>query len=444
MHSKQQSQNPHSRLMSRAATATLVTAIVFTLAVMSSQLVRAQTFTVLHSFTGGADGSYPTGNLTMDAAGNLYGTTQEGGTGEYGLGNGVVFKASHLGSRWVTAPLYRFAGSQNNDGRLPGGGVIIGPDGSLYGTTYAGGNGQSCDHNGCGSVYRLQPPAAVCKTAICFWAETVLYRFNGGSDGMGPTGQLVFDTSGNLYGTTVRGGIGTLNDCGTVFKLAPSPEGWTKSTIYSFGDYDDGCHPVGRLVFDGNGNLYGATQNGGTGESGTVFKLAPSAEGWTKSIIHNFQFGSYDPGGGAPETGLIFDDLGNLYGTTTAEGSGGGGTVFELTPFNDSWIYTVLYSFDARELGESGPWSELVMGATGSIYGTTWGYPDNYGTVFKLTPSGSGWTYTLLHDFTGGFDNSYPLGGVALDRNGNIYGTASAPAAGCGGDGCGVIVQITP
>ncbi len=120
MHSKQQSQNPLSRLMSRTATATLVAAIAFTVAVMSSQLVRAQTFTVLHTFTGGTDGSYPTGNLTMDAAGNLYGTTQEGGTGEYGIGNGVVFKASHLRSTWITVPLYRFAGSENNDGRASG------------------------------------------------------------------------------------------------------------------------------------------------------------------------------------------------------------------------------------------------------------------------------------------------------------------------------------
>src|SRR5271157_4784768 len=184
-----------------APTAGLVLAIVFVLAAVATQSAQAQTYTVIHNFTGGADGAYPVAGLTMDRAGNLYGTTSGGGAS----GNGTVFRLSYKGSGWVLNPLYRFAAG--NDGLDPRTRVVIGPDGSLYGTTSAGG-GTACNFGyglGCGTVFNLKPSAKACTSALCSWTEIVLYRFSG-TDGALPLGDVVFDQAGNLYGTTAFGG----------------------------------------------------------------------------------------------------------------------------------------------------------------------------------------------------------------------------------------------
>jgi uncharacterized repeat protein (TIGR03803 family) len=193
------------------------------------------------------------------------------------------------------------------------------------------------------------------------------------------------------------------------------------------------------VIFDRAGNLYGTTSAGGNTDCrcGTVYQLTPSGNGWAEHVLYSFQGGS---DGDGPLGGLIFDQSGNLYGTASEGGSGGGGTVFTMRGGFD-----VLYSFrENGALGSPGPVSSLTMDAAGNIYGTTEMDGSGYGTVFKLTPSGSGWTYTLLHDFSSG-DGHHVMSNVVLDKNGKLYGTARQ--GGTGGHcmaGCGTVWEITP
>jgi len=416
MQSKEQFCNLIFRAISRAAMAALAIAIVFTLTVVLAQSAQSQTFKVIYNFTGGGDGEYPYAGLTMDRAGNLYGTAAYGGGG-----GGTAFKLSHRSSGWALNPLHSFAGG--SDGANPYAGVVFGPDGSLYGTTYSGGGGDG------GTVFNLKPPAAACKTALCPWTETVLYGL--ANPGLG---DLIFDQADNLYGTTLGGG---LNSYGTAYKLAPSDGGWTGSILYSFTGGGDGALPYAGLIFDRVGNLYGTTYSGGS-RWGTVFQLTPSGSGWTETVLYNFQNGG---DGRFPTAGLIFDPSGNLYGSTSDGGSGCCGTIFELTPSGGSWTYSLVYSFTGTEYDQCGPWGTLVMDAAGNLYGTTnCDGANGDGNIFKLTPGGGGWTYTDLYDFTGGSDGVYPHGNVVFDANGNLYGTA--PYGGAYGKG--VVWEITP
>lgn len=411
-------------------TALAVLALTFTAA--------AQTYTVLHSFSGGADGGSPFVGVTMDRAGNLYGTTLDGGAG-YGLnGYGTVFELKHIAAEWVITPLYDFLGG-TNDGAGPYGRVILGPDGSLYGTASGGGEG-SCTfwYGGCGIVFNLRPPAKTCGSAICPWTETILYRFTGRSDGGIPTGDLIFDGAGNLYGTTVGGGS---QDFGTVYKLTPSNGGWTESVLHSFGSGTDGIAPYNGVVFDALGNLYGITVNGGSYGGGTVFELVNTGSGWTGKILYDFQAGS---DGRWPYGGVIFDGAGNLYGTTSSNGAYDGGTAFELLPQpSGNWTFKLLYSFiqtGSDELGTPGPQADLVMDATGNLYGTTnYDGEDAVGSVFKLTPADGEWTYTALHNFLGP-DGANPFGNLVFDTRGNLYGTTYAG----GFLQYGVVFEVTP
>ncbi len=411
-------------IISRLATTTLAIAIVLALTVILTQSTPAQTFKVLHTFTGGADGGQPIDiGLTWDEAGSLYGTTTVGGRSAQCNGCGTVFKMTPTNSSWLLTPIYTFAGG--NDGATPWAGVVFGPDGNLYGTTFHGGG------SGAGTVFNLKPPVA-CKTAPCPWQETVLYRFSGGSDGANPgSGSVIFDQAGNLYSVTLWGGA---YGAGTVFELAPSlGGGWTESVIHTFNG-SDGSMPNSALVFDDVGNLYG------TDLGGTVFQLTPSGSGWTMNILHAFRGGNdgYDP-----YPGPIFGPSGSLYGGTAAGGQGNGGTVFELTPSGGGWTYTLLYSFTGPG-GNCGPVGNLVMDGAGNLYGTTnWDGPYNAGTVFKLTPSGGSWTYTLLHNFTGGSDGESPGSALIFDKSGNLYGTTYWGGAAACSEGCGVVFEIT-
>jgi uncharacterized repeat protein (TIGR03803 family) len=423
--------------INRSKAAAILT-MAFALAVAMASPAQAQTFKVLYNFAGAQDGEYPWAGLTMDGAGNLYGTAVAGGN----LGSncpyngcGTVFKLSHKGSGWVFAPLYLFQGGY--DGLGPGARVIFGNDGALYGTTTEGGN--TCyNDTTCGTVFRLAPSATACKTVLCPWNETVIYRFNGGSDGYQPQGDLTLDQAGNLYGTTQIGGIPGCSgySCGTVFELTPSGGGWTESVLYRFKDYDDGYFPYSGVIPDREGNLYGTTQ----GSNGTAFQLAPSGSSWTKTILHNFSYSD-----GVIPNGLLFDSAGNLYGTTTAYGVGDAGTAYELTPSGGSWNFDVLYAF-AGTGGADGPYAAVIMDPAGNLYGTTAGAGAyGYGSVFKLTPGDGGWTYTSLHDFTGGTDGRSPRSSLVLDASGNLYGTALEGGTGkCDIWGCGVIFEITP
>ena len=400
-------------------------AIMLVLAVVATRPTLAQTYTIIHNFTGGGDGSGPTAHVTIDTSGQVFGTAEMGA-----LGHGMVFKLKHSGSGWTFLPLYAFSGG--SDGGDPWAGVTISSDGTLYGTTYHGGTG-----NG-GTIFHLTPPATVCKAFLCPWTETVLHRFTGGDDGFSPLSSVTFDSAGNLYGTTAFGG-GSL-DVGVVYELARSGGTWTESILHSF-TIGDGALPSGAVIFDGAGNLYSTTQEGGTLE-GTVFELVHSGSGWTISTLYNFTGGA---DGQLAAGGVIFDQAGNLYGGAADGGSGGGGTVYKLTPSTGSWTLSTLCSFSHLGGGADGTYDSLVMDAAGNLYGTTV-YDGAYGagSVFKATPSGGGWLCESLHDFcAGGYpctDGEVPFGGVTLDTNGNIYGTASAG----GTFGKGVVFEITP
>ena len=433
------------QLSLRAAASAL--AIVFVLTVVATQTAQAQTFKVLHAFTGGLDGGYSEAALTMDAAGNLYGTTFSGGypgTCAFAEGCGAVFMLTRRGSHWILSPIYAFQGG--NDGSHPFAKVIFGPDGNLYGTTLAGGIGP-CTWNsdtGCGTVFKLTRPAAACTAAVCPWTETVLYRFASGSDGASPVSEVTFDPAGNVYGTTPTGGgtgcAGGLG-CGTVYKLTPSNGGWTESIIYSFSRGDDGWSPEAGVIFDKTGNLYSTTVLGGSGCSdpgcGVVYELTPSGSGWTENVLYAFRYAS---DGAFPLAPPTFDSLGNLYGTTSDYGPNGGGTVFELTPSAGGWTFTLLYSFVGTPGSQQGPDGPLVMDAAGSLYDTTKEEGTHWGAVFKLTPSGGGWTYTSLHVFDAGSDGGFPWGGIVFDANGDLYGTAATG----GTYNNGVVWEITP
>jgi uncharacterized repeat protein (TIGR03803 family) len=410
-------------LRSSLRAAAFALALICTLTTVAVQPTQAQTFTVLHNFTGGGDGGNPYAGLTVDRAGNLYGTTVGGGNRD---NDGVVFKMTHTGAIWTLTPLYTFTGG--NDGGSPFAGVVFGPNGSLYGTTYYGGA------HGDGTAFNLRPPVHACSNVLCSWTETVLHSFQGGTDGANPNlGSVIFDQAGNIYGTTAYGD--PAGD-GTVYQLTPSGSGWTETVIYAFSG-SDGQWPLSGLTLDAAGDLYGTTYQGGTypcngSGCGTVFELTYSVgSGWAESFLYSFANGA---DGLDPYPGLIFDASGNLYGATT----GSSGTVFKLTPSGGTWTYSLVYSLSDGG-GWCGPRGNLVMDGAGNLYGTTYCDVPN-GTVFKLTPSDNGtWIYTLLHGFTGP-DGEYPQAGVTLDANGNLYGTTSV-----GGQyGYGTVWEITP
>ncbi len=423
----------------RAKIVALVSLTVIATFLAAVPAAQAQTYQVLYNFTGGSDGANPYDGLTMDGAGNLYGTAISGGyTGgacASDLGCGTVFRLSRHGSGWIFTRLYAFLGDtgSHNDAATPGAGVTFGPDGSLYGATEAGGGG-NCYYfgDGCGAVFKLSPPPTVCKTALCPWDETVIYRlaYNSGEES---EGNVIFDSAGNLYGTVALGGQ---YDGGYVFELTPSNGGWTEQTLYSFNSVSGDCGlPTSELVFDKSGNLYGTTFDGCSNNYGGVFQLVPSGgSGWSENILLNFT--GYN--GDYPD-GLMIDSQGNLYGTASGEGPNGGGTVFELSPSNGGWAYSLVYAFGKTGGAFPGP---VMMDGNGNLYGTT-GHDNPLlsgdGVVYKLTPSNGTWTETVLHYFEGS-DGQFPSGSVLIDANGNLYGTTSYGGA----YDNGVVWEITP
>lgn len=412
-------------------------------------VAQAQTFTVLHNFSSGANGSNPFAGLTINAAGNLlYGTTGAGGTGTCsndGLsGCGTILKLQLRNGSWTFDPLYSFQGG--SDGEFPVRPMTIGPNGTLYGATLGGGQG-TCTYDGdsgCGIVFNSGPMPTPPITPLQKWNEKVLYRFTGEGDGGVAFSTVIFDAAGNMYGTTVYGGT---NGLGTVFKLTPSGGGnYTESVLYSFAGGSDAANPLDGVIFDTAGNLYGTTAVGGgsatcTNGCGTVFELSPSGSGWTEKVLYKFQ-GPTD--GENPNAGVVMDTPGNLYGNTWQGGPGGGGTVWELSPSGSNYTFTLLYSVPVSGFAVG----RVARDSHGNLYEALQnGGANNDGQIFELTPSNGNWMFNDLHDFTGGSDGSNPIGGVVLDSSGNIYGTSlfgGANTCGNGAYGCGNVWEIAP
>jgi len=399
----------------------------FTLALaVFSNLARAQTQTVLHEFMQ-TDGEYPYAGVTLDQQGRIYGATSGGGI----YGDGVIYRLIQHGQGWVLSPIYSF-GSQNHDGSQPLARVVFGPDGLLYGTTSAGGT------YGYGTVFSLQPPATTCKTTFCPWHETVLHSFTSTGDGIQPEfGDLAIDRSGNIYGTTLYGGR---TNQGVVFKLSRSGSGWMESVLWSFTCQDDGgCKPYSGLIFDSAGNLYGTTNSGGSAGFGTVYELSPTQSGWTETTLYTF---TGENGNGAG--GLIMDGRGNLYGLTGGAALVRGPlAAYQLTPGNGNWSFSLLNNFGS-DLVSTG--AAPTFDSQGNLYGPLpngGSGSSDFGEIFKLTPSGGQWIYSSFYQFDNCTVNGcVPKGTVLFNARGNMYGTAVQGGLNDGGPG--VIWQITP
>ncbi len=342
--------------------------------------------------------------------------------------------------------IYNFAGGEG--GSVPYDGLTIDQEGNLYGTTYYGGHTGGTCASECGTVFEL-------KRSGQNWSFAPLYLFTGGSDGSNPEAKVVFGPDGSLYGTTTwGGGIPCQNDigygCGTVFKVHPKPTNctsvpclWTDTVLYRFaGGANDGAVPIADVVFDQAGNLYGTTFEGGVYTSncnygddwcGTVFELTPSHGSWTESLLYRFTGGT---DGGVPEAGLTLDAAQNLYGTTLTGGLGAG-TVFEMTPSGSGWTESVLSSLSDATF----PRGDLIFDPAGNLYGTTeYGGSGGGGTVFQLTPSNGGWTFAQLYGLTGHVEQNGPTAGVVRDSAGNLYGTAYS----LGPNNAGLVFKLTP
>src|SRR5262245_7142439 len=363
---------------------------------------------LLYSFSGAADGRTPNPVLAMDSTGALYGTTQYGG---WYAQQGVVFKLTPPTpgtTQWQYTVLYTFNYSSvfnYPDGAFPAGGLIMGGDGALYGTTNLGGVTTDPYGRGFGTVFRLTPIDEE-KTS---WQETVLYRFESLLDGKNPSAALAQDATGALYGTTLYGGAGPCIDilsapigCGTVFKLSPPTHGqtaWTKTTLHNFMGGTDGNTPEGKLLLDSSGRVYGTTTQGGFGACknavgfvigcGTVYRLTPAFSGlgnWSKSILHSFS----GDDGSHPQGGVIMDNTGALFGTASEGGPvnyANNGVVYKLAPtqIETNWMRSVLYSFDLST--GTLPIGELVSDLAGNLFGVTnSGGPNGAGVVYQITP----------------------------------------------------------
>jgi hypothetical protein len=405
-------------------------ALLCALTVIAMPAMQAQTLQILHVISDSPASVQDYGGVTLDSAGNLYGT--------FALNAGSVWELKREHSSWIFQPLYYF--QPHNDGSSPEATVVFGPDGALYGTTYAGGYSCYVGSDQCGTVFSVRPSPNPCVSVICLWNETRVYWFGTlgvSGDGSFPGyGRLIFDSAGNIYGTTQDGGF---YGEGTVFELVKTANGWRENVLYSFSADGGPQSPFSGVTFDAAGNLYGTTYYGGTNHAGTVFELIHSEQGWTEKTLYSFG-GAND--GANPIGGLVFDAAGNVYGSTAGRNGGlQSGTVFQLSPQADgTWTETVLHVFD----GLNGPWSSLVIDAAGNLYGSTPGTPgqndDHNGMVFKLSQVNGSWTFTRLHEFNGFADGSGPYGGVTFDAAGNLYGSCISGGA----NDEGTIWELTP
>jgi uncharacterized repeat protein (TIGR03803 family) len=414
-----------------------------------SAFAAAQQESTLYVFKGQEDGAFPYASLIADSAGNLYGTTSEGGGSSAcgtidhkPVGCGTVFELSPPapgGNHWTETVLHIFPGG-TTDGAEPSAPLVIDAAGNLYGTTNSGGA------SNLGAIFELSPPSQPGGA----WTETVLRSIAIGS----PSG-LLLDSKGNLYGE----GNGYPNSFGTIFELSPpaAPGGaWTYTTLFTFSNPLEGIEPVGGLVWDEAGNLYGTAASGGNGSGpgcpggnncGLVFKLVkPETEGaaWTERVLYNFTGTNGDAA--APNSGVVFHNGNHLYGTTAYGGNDiGDGTVFELSPSTGgAWTETTLYQFN-RNIGGFRPDAGVIFDGEGNLYGVTYFSFDGDGEVFELSPpaqQGNPWTLTPLSNFNCANNGCYLGASLIFDKGGALYSTASE--GGGNGAGVGTVYRVVP
>lgn len=367
-------------------------------------LTQTYTETVIHSFSGGANGTEPLfSGVIRDREGNLYGTTYSGGA----FNLGTVFKVDPSGNATV---LHSFTGG--TDGANPYAGLVRDREGHMFGTTFNGGLQLAACSQGCGVVFEIDTAGH----------EKVIHPFSSGTDGAFPVGGLILDDTGNIYGTTETGGP---SNFGMVFRIDPKG---IETVVHYFAGPPEGEFPFGSLIRDSAGNFYGTTSGGGTAGFGTVYKLTSAGD---LTVLHSFAGGS---DGSMPQAGLLRDKEGNLYGTTYTGGIYGVGTIYKVDS-ND--VETVLHSFGGSD--GSYPESALVHDPEGNLFGTTaQGGTAGFrgGTAFKITPDGS---LTSIYDFTGGADGGNPASTLRIDHDGNLWGTTAAG----GSSGNGTIFKLT-
>jgi uncharacterized repeat protein (TIGR03803 family) len=389
---------------------------------------------VVYAFGEPSGESCPLSGIAIAPSGTLYGTASGCGIGNQ---NGAVYSLERDGSRWVKHTLYSFKGSR--DASYPQSGVTLGAAGKVYGVTPSGGDNDFCQD--CGTVYVVQPQGGG-------YVERVLHRFLGGTDGKFPLGTLLRGADGSLYGTTIEGG-GTRclsgQGCGTVFKLTAGPNGFNETILYAFKGGHDGASPLGGVIADPHGVLYGATYEGGytpcVSSCGTIFKLTPSGSGYSESIVYRFRGGG---DGAYPFAGLVMGQAGAIYGTTMSFGKPYQrhyGTVFKLAPGGDRFTETTINRFKGGVDGES-PRAGVIIGPNDVLYGTTIGGGDaaGDGTVFSLTPSGSSYYETILHRFSNDSDGSQPSCVLTFNAAGSIFGTTYEGGPG----GFGTVFKMDP
>lgn len=370
---------------------------------------KAQSYTTLYSFQcGPGDGAFPSSSLALDGAGNLYGDTEGGGL--YGFG--TVFELSPDGAETL---LHNFEGPPT-DGAYPiYTGIARDSDGNLYGTTPNGGTSDL------GTVFKVT--SAGTESVLVNFTYTTTFSVL-------PNAGLILDSAANLYGTTYGD---SKSDEGSVFEVSSSGQ---LTTLYLFGAPYFGSHPIGGLVRDSAGNLYGTTLEGGGNNFGTVFKVTPTGG---ETVLHSFS----GRDGEQPYDGLALDKSGNLYGTTFAGGISDDGTVFRVS--TTKGVSTILHKFTGSPDGAS-PTASVTLSPTGGIYGVTLyggtgtcndGVSVGCGTIFHISPQGK---ESVLHSFTGTPDGSWPQTTLIRDANGNLYGTTGAGGA----YGCGTVFKYTP
>jgi len=388
---------------------------------------------------------------------------------------GTVYELSppsSKGGSWTETVLYIFKGNTFNDGASPVGGLVMDSAGNLYGSTAYGGTGNCVllgTLMGCGTVYELSPPTQSGGA----WSEKVIYSFPDAAHGYKPNGDLTFDSLGNLYGATeFGGGYGTSCDpyfqyCGAIFELIPPQQqggAWTEQVLYGFKGTargalaGDGGAPNGGLVLDRYRNIYGTTMAGGfTGGGcdglsvgsagcGTVFKLVPShtkGEMWTEEILYRFN----GIEGADPSAGVVFDESGDLCGSAFGGGTDGHGTLFRVAPPSQGskvWVESTLYNFDGHSAG--GPAASLIFDPTGNLYGTSSSATntDARGTVFRIQRTDQ--TFQIIHTFKTVPDGETPASPLLFATNGDLFGTTQAGGTGttCGVGGCGTVFEVEP